>query len=733
MEFAALAEEAGKKGMVLVDSDETDKLLGEFDDKVQEVDDLCEIVDPESKPFESKYKAREILDKYLQRLEAARTIAKLEAKTEQSKRLSEKIAALQVKVGGISWDCEEPHSAQKDLDPACDYYYPGLNEQIQTMVGQMDELAPGEDSFTPRYQELSTPTLQALSLHLLVDSLKCLNLLGILWAGRGQPHKSLVYLRCAELVYKTYRADHPRNHPSNAFNTNFADKELESSFTHTLFYLAQAYGHLRDTDLSSQYCQETLQRQLVNGLKDIKTALEWVKNCAGIADFYRAMDDAHRCALALASAEKILKDKVIRTLYSDFDKVKEEQPSTTASAAPGEDASKEGEVSTGKPLPHQRPNFVQGNLNAAEIEADLHRRWASLDVYTLQRAAERRKEHLLAAEMGIDALKIEADESAARQTSSTAAGDGDTAELFAGLPVSRAVTTFLQPKDISTFDHARTVFLRGVARIEAAKKFYVLDGYVTDHVTLLQDHSKLYHHLALFETDLKRKLAMELRRLDMLTPLLKSLNRVSFEVLHKQVSYELGETVLAVLDIKLDKLRQKDASGQEVINEKALKKSDIVKINEYCKTGYAMFTHFGFMYAQSKDRVTQNAFAAFETAPLPELVQRFCAEPDETLITQEEVRPFLNATFLSCRVMSKIIAHPTVLPSDRPMDRAFYLVQCLRRYEWLVRFAPRICERRGLNVLEIFGDEMRICEDMVKLLPSKIDRMCYMGESGLGL
>lgn len=103
------------------------------------------------------------------------------------------------------------------------------------------------------------------------------------------------------------------------------------------------------------------------------------------------------------------------------------------------------------------------------------------------------------------------------------------------------------------------------------------------------------------------------------------------------------------------------------------------------------------------------------------------------MITQEEVRPFLNASFLSCRIMSKIIAHPSVLPSTRPTDRAYYLVQCLRRYEWLARFAPRICTRRGLSLPEIFGDEYRICEDMVKLLPSKIDRMCYMGESGLGL
>ncbi len=60
-------------------------------------------------------------------------------------------------------------------------------------------------------------------------------------------------------------------------------------------------------------------------------------------------------------------------------------------------------------------------------------------------------------------------------------------------------------------------------------------GYVTDHVTLTQEHSKLYHYLSVFEGDHKRKLAMEARRFEMLSPLLKALNKASFEVLHKQV------------------------------------------------------------------------------------------------------------------------------------------------------------------------------------------------------
>ena len=60
-------------------------------------------------------------------------------------------------------------------------------------------------------------------------------------------------------------------------------------------------------------------------------------------------------------------------------------------------------------------------------------------------------------------------------------------------------------------------------------------GFVTEHVTLLQEQSKLYHYLSVFETDSKHRMAMERRRIELLLPLLDTLNRTAFENLHKQV------------------------------------------------------------------------------------------------------------------------------------------------------------------------------------------------------
>lgn len=105
------------------------------------------------------------------------------------------------------------------------------------------------------------------------------------------------------------------------------------------------------------------------------------------------------------------------------------------------------------------------------------------------------------------------------------------------------------------------------------------------------------------------------------------------------------------------------------------------------------------------------------------------------LISKEEVRPFLNAHFLSCRLLSKVVATPPFWPpgSIGTGQRTHYMVACLRRYEWLRQFTPRLCGRHQLDVKREFGEEHRIVLEMCRLLPSKIDRMCYLGESGLSL
>ena len=75
-------------------------------------------------------------------------------------------------------------------------------------------------------------------------------------------------------------------------------EDVENIYTHNCFYLAQAYGNIGDSKLSSKFCHRTLQRQFTYNLKPyfkgvlggansneststivskLKVALDWVR------------------------------------------------------------------------------------------------------------------------------------------------------------------------------------------------------------------------------------------------------------------------------------------------------------------------------------------------------------------------------------------------------------------------------------------------------------------------
>ena len=61
---------------------------------------------------------------------------------------------------------------------------------------------------------------------------------------------------------------------------------------------------------------------------------------------------------------------------------------------------------------------------------------------------------------------------------------------------------------IVTFDQARELFLAAMEYIRKAKEYFVLDGFVTEHLDLLSDESNLYRYLIPFEQDPERKMCV---------------------------------------------------------------------------------------------------------------------------------------------------------------------------------------------------------------------------------
>lgn len=84
-------------------------------------------------------------------------------------------------------------------------------------------------------------------------------------------------------------------------------------------------------------------------------------------------------------------------------------------------------------------------------------------------------------------------------------------------------------KDINDIEQAKLLFRLANTQFKKAIDFFLLDGFVTEHVQLKQDMSKLYKYLALAESDKDRILAMTERRKDLLEPLINELNPKAYE------------------------------------------------------------------------------------------------------------------------------------------------------------------------------------------------------------
>jgi hypothetical protein len=57
--------------------------------------------------------------------------------------------------------------------------------------------------------------------------------------------------------------------------------------------------------------------------------------------------------------------------------------------------------------------------------------------------------------------------------------------LFPGLDAP-SLKPQVPPSFAKTYEEARTLFLECLSNLSAAKAFFKLDGYVTDHVTIIQ-------------------------------------------------------------------------------------------------------------------------------------------------------------------------------------------------------------------------------------------------------
>jgi hypothetical protein len=219
------------------------------EDALAEAQRLMEMEAPEETPYVHLYEARNLLTTTCEK-----TIP------------PHQLLPLYSLLGQVSMAVEEPHVAQPQMERALLLVPTG--EKLISFCNSADAMSI--DTLTTKLPSLELP---ATNLDFdLASILDVLNQLGILWFNRTQYMRAFCYFKAAESLYE--RAKSP---------------VLDTSYTHTLFYLAQLFGHMKESKKSAQYCQQTLRLQL-----ETLPALpsDWIKNCLQLAEYYMTSESS---------------------------------------------------------------------------------------------------------------------------------------------------------------------------------------------------------------------------------------------------------------------------------------------------------------------------------------------------------------------------------------------------------------------------------------------------------
>ncbi|XP_055026600.2 KIF-binding protein [Misgurnus anguillicaudatus] len=604
----------------------------------QNLNDVESKKDPENNPFRSKYKARDLLKEIHCSLKKIDIGEEGEVDNEADCKSGQMVDGELENDAGKACAGDSPAGMSAARLAVIEYYL-GVNH-IET-----EELSAGEQHLMTCMKLVDKCTITQENVSLFIQAR---NQLGILWAGRDEIEKAQGFLEIAESMYLRYMKEDGQAPmdlqdffvpEGEELSQQERTRRFEMAYTHTLYYLAQVYKNLQQYERAGQYCHSTLQRQLEYNQF---VPLEWAINAATLSQYYitktRYMEARH--CLAAAS--------VIATLAGEI---------------PSEAAAKESEAENEK-----REELLQKR-------AEIARCWIKYCLNLLQDAKKLLEDNI--GELDLDrqeelmrARRNEEDEKEKGRKSAVLFGSSDTFDSICSLEEK---VSSIFPLD---FEEARAIFLVGQSYVAQAKEYYAMDGHVTDHIEILQDHSALFKVLAFFEQDLERRCKMHKRRVDMLEPICKDLNAQYYLLICRQLQFELAETYYEMMDLKLAVADKQDQPDVHTVK----------KFNHLCSASMKYYQMF-----LDSIRSPEGKF--------PEKIE------DDVL------RPALVAKFRVARLQSKLISNhlPTQLEN---------LNLSLETYNFVVQY----CEEHP-EAKQVVETELELSEEMVSLLPLKINRI----------
>uniref|UniRef100_A0A2K6ACD2 KIF-binding protein n=1 Tax=Mandrillus leucophaeus TaxID=9568 RepID=A0A2K6ACD2_MANLE len=611
---------------------------------------------PEKEPYKSKYSARALLEEVKALLGPA-------PEDEDERPEAEDGPGAGDHALGLPAEVVEPEGpvAQRAVRLAVIEFHLGVNH-IDT-----EELSAGEEHLVKclrllRRYRLShdcislyiqaqrqgfamLPRCQVICLPQPPKVLGLQNNLGILWSEREEIETAQAYLESSEALYTQYMKEVgcPPLDPTERFlpeeeklTEQERSKRFEKVYTHNLYYLAQVYQHLEMFEKAAHYCHSTLKRQLEHNAYH---PIEWAINAATLSQFYinkLCFMEARHCLSAA------------NVIFGQTGKISATEDTPEA----------EGEVPE---LYHQR-------------KGEIARCWIKYCLTLMQNAQLSMQDNI--GELDLDkqselrALrKKELDEEESIRKKAVQFGTG---ELCDAISAVEEKVSYLRPLD---FEEARELFLLGQHYVFEAKEFFQIDGYVTDHIEVVQDHSALFKVLAFFETDMERRCKMHKRRIAMLEPLTVDLNPQYYLLVNRQIQFEIAHAYYDMMDLKVaiaDRLRDPDSHIVKKINN----------LNKSALKYYQLF--------------------------LDSLRDPNKVFPEH--IGEDVLRPAMLAKFRVARLYGKII-------TADPKKELENLATSLEHYKFIVDY----CEKHPEAAQEI-EVELELSKEMVSLLPTKMER-----------
>ena len=153
-----------------------------------------------------------------------------------------------------------------------------------------------------------------------------------------------------------------------------------------------------------------------------------------------------------------------------------------------------------------------------------------------------------------------------------------------------------------SYNFAKSVFLAVNSCLGLALNYYVLDGFVSDHVDLCMLRASAFNRLSLLEGDDKRKQAMNLKRVQAIEPIIEAggINEEAYSGLVKTVLHEVGSSYMDMHDLKSARIESKIKKDPSY----CIKTVEAKKLNSFVFTSVKYFTHFIKLYFE-KTKVRQ--------------------------------------------------------------------------------------------------------------------------------